>query len=48
MQQGEFGDKLYIVESGLVQVVDDMGREIRRLGGGSYFGEIALFYNTRR
>jgi len=48
VQQGEIGDKLYIVESGLVAVLDEHGHEIRRLGGGSYFGEIALFYNTRR
>jgi len=45
---GETGDKLYIVESGAVEVYDETGKAIRQLGGGTYFGEVALFYNSPR
>ncbi|CAG9465654.1 unnamed protein product [Pedinophyceae sp. YPF-701] len=48
VRAGDYGDKFYIVESGMVQVLAEDGREIRKLGGGSYFGEVALFYGTRR
>ncbi|WP_176449925.1 MFS transporter [Geodermatophilus saharensis] len=40
-RQGDPGDDFYVVASGSVAVLDD-GREIRRLGPGEAFGEIAL------
>jgi CRP-like cAMP-binding protein len=40
-EKGEFGDKLYIVESGEVSIVID-GKEVRRFHAGDYFGEVAL------
>jgi MFS family permease len=40
-REGDPGDDFYVVESGLVAVIDD-GLEIRRLGPGEAFGEIAL------
>ncbi|TYP89006.1 MFS transporter [Blastococcus xanthinilyticus] len=40
-RQGDPGDGFYVVESGRVAVLVD-GREIRRLGAGDAFGEIAL------
>jgi hypothetical protein len=39
--QGDPGDGFYVIESGLVAVLDD-GQEVRRLGPGDSFGEIAL------
>jgi hypothetical protein len=38
---GDPGDEFFVVDSGLVAVLDD-GHEIRRLGPGDSFGEIAL------
>jgi MFS family permease len=40
-RKGDPGDGFYVIESGRVAVIDD-GREIRRLGAGDAFGEIAL------
>jgi CRP-like cAMP-binding protein len=40
-RKGDPGDEFYVIESGSVSVVDD-GEEIRRLGPGESFGEIAL------
>ena len=40
-RKGDPGDDFYVIESGRVAVIDD-GKEIRRLGRGEAFGEIAL------
>ncbi|PWW24170.1 MFS transporter [Geodermatophilus normandii] len=44
---GDPGDDFYVVESGSVAVITD-GREIRRLGPGDAFGEIALLRSVPR
>jgi MFS family permease len=40
-RKGDPGDGFYVIESGRVAVLDD-GQEIRRMGPGEAFGEIAL------
>jgi MFS family permease len=40
-RKGDPGDGFYVIESGLVAVIDD-GHAIRQLGPGDAFGEIAL------
>ncbi|HRU29964.1 MAG TPA: cyclic nucleotide-binding domain-containing protein, partial [Treponema sp.] len=47
IRQGEYGDCMYFLTSGTVQVVVD-GKEIARLGPGSPFGETALIEQGRR
>ncbi len=49
--EGDPGDKFYIVESGEVvisRIVDDQEAEISRREPGEYFGEIALLQNRPR
>ena len=41
-EKGEFGDKLYIIESGEVSITTADGDELRRFRTGEYFGEVAL------
>ena len=47
MKEGENGDKLYVVESGELDVTID-GNFIRTLQSGALFGELALLYNAPR
>jgi serine phosphatase RsbU (regulator of sigma subunit) len=45
-REGEIGDRLYVIESGQVQVIQALGTEEERvlnvLGPGEYFGEMSL------
>lgn len=45
--QGDAGDRFYLIESGEASVVQD-GAEVTRLGEGGYFGEIALVQDIPR
>lgn len=47
MKEGEDGDKLYVVESGELEVTIG-GQFIRTLHSGALFGELALLYNAPR
>ena len=46
-EQGDLGDRYYVVESGEVEVIGD-GQVVATLGPGDGFGEIALLRRTRR
>ena len=46
-EQGDVGDRYYVVESGQVDVVGD-GRLLTTLGAGEGFGEIALLRHSAR
>ncbi|GAA1940522.1 MFS transporter [Agromyces allii] len=46
-EQGEVGDRYYVVEAGEAEVLGD-GRVVATLGSGEGFGEIALLRSTRR
>src|SRR5262249_3089703 len=51
IHQGEFGDKMYLLDRGHVEVVLRRGSEEYRLNTlreGDYFGEIALLHETQR
>ena len=47
VEQGDIGDRYYVIESGEAEVVGD-GRVVARLGDGEGFGEIALLRRIRR
>ena len=47
VQQGDVGDRYFVIESGEVEVVGD-GRVVATLGPGEGFGEIALLRRVRR
>jgi MFS family permease len=46
-EQGDVGDRYFVIESGQAEVVGD-GRVVARLGPGEGFGEIALLRRIRR
>ena len=46
IQQGDVGDRMYVVQTGSVEVVHESNGEERRLSAltaGDFFGEMALF-----
>jgi CRP-like cAMP-binding protein len=47
VRQGDVGDAFFAIASGQADVLQD-GAMIRRLGAGSYFGEIALLRDVPR
>jgi hypothetical protein len=47
VREGEIGDDFYMVESGEL-VVTQQGHEVRRLGPGDSFGEVALLQSIPR
>jgi LmbE family N-acetylglucosaminyl deacetylase len=52
IEQGEVGTSLFLIVSGAVQVAEEpvpgQLRELRRLGPGEFFGELALVYEQPR
>ena len=46
-REGDLGREFFVIDDGDVSVTQD-GNEIRRLGPGDFFGEIALIYDTAR
>ncbi|UCF65125.1 MAG: cyclic nucleotide-binding domain-containing protein [bacterium] len=52
IRQGEFGECMYVIQSGMVQVITHRleGKEvlIAELGEGDFFGEMALFEKEAR
>jgi MFS family permease len=47
VEQGDIGDRYYVIESGEAEVIGD-GHVVTTLGHGEGFGEIALLRRTRR
>jgi NADH dehydrogenase len=46
-QQGEAASSMYLIRDGNVDVYTD-GKHMGTLGPGEYFGELAIYYETRR
>ena len=46
-REGDLGREFFVIVDGEVTVTQD-GNEIRRLGAGDFFGEIALIYDNAR
>jgi len=46
-REGDLGREFFVIVEGDVSVMQD-GNEIRRLGAGDFFGEIALIYDNAR
>jgi CRP-like cAMP-binding protein len=47
IEQGEVGDAFYAIKSGQVEVFED-GQQVRTMGPGTHFGEIALLLDVPR
>jgi CRP-like cAMP-binding protein len=47
MREGDLGREFFVIVEGDVSVTKE-GEEIRRLGPGDFFGEIALVYENAR
>jgi voltage-gated potassium channel len=47
IQQGEYGDRMYFLNAGEVEVLVH-NKKVAALGSGSFFGETALIQNERR
>ena len=47
MREGDLGREFFVIVDGAVSVTKD-GKEIRSLGSGDFFGEIALVYDNAR
>jgi CRP-like cAMP-binding protein len=52
IQEGSFGETMYLITRGEVSVIKNMGEmneiELDRIKAGDYFGEMALFEDTVR
>ena len=51
VREGEIASRFYVITSGeveIVQQVDGAERQLRRLGPGRHFGEVALLQNSKR
>jgi CRP-like cAMP-binding protein len=46
-REGDLGREFFVIVDGDVSVTQE-GKEIRRLGAGDFFGEIALIYDNAR
>ena len=46
-REGDLGREFFVIVEGDVSVMQE-GNEIRRLGAGDFFGEIALIYDNAR
>jgi cAMP-dependent protein kinase regulator len=47
VEQGDLGDTFYVIGSGQVEVIRD-GSALRRMGPGTFFGELALLLDSPR
>jgi CRP-like cAMP-binding protein len=46
-REGDFGDEFFVIESGSAEVTRG-GEQLRELGAGDFFGELALLDEDRR
>jgi glucose-6-phosphate 1-dehydrogenase len=48
IRQGDVGHEMYFIARGQVEVLDGAGRQLRTLGDGEFFGELALLASEPR